>query len=133
MPIPPFVQKCSYFVFAPSSGGAILAISRLRGTEIALTSKYVGKQYLDNTQNPNRTLNAYWVNNAQMSYTRKTKWCKEIGFNVQLNNLLNTLYEANGWTYFVLFNENNAIRPTNYNNYYPQAGFNFLAGLSLKW
>ena len=112
---------------------AMLSYQPFKGTEIALTSKYVGKQYLDNTQNPNRTLNAYWVNNAQMSYTRKTKWCKEIGFNVQLNNLLNTLYEANGWTYFVLFNENNAIRSTNYNNYYPQAGFNFLAGLTLKW
>ncbi len=112
---------------------AMLTYQPCKGAELALNSKYVGKQYLDNTQNPNRTLNAYWVNNVQMSYTRKTKWCKEIGFNVQLNNLLNTLYEANGWTYFVLFNENNAIRPTNYNNYYPQAGFNFLAGLTLKW
>lgn len=112
---------------------AMLTYQPFKGIELALNSKYVGKQYLDNTQNPNRTLNAYWVNNVQMSYTRKTKWCKEIGFNVQLNNLLNTLYEANGWTYFVLFNENNAIRPTNYNNYYPQAGFNFLAGLTLKW
>lgn len=112
---------------------AVLTYQPFKGIELALNSKYVGKQYLDNTQNPNRTLNAYWVNNVQMSYTRKTKWCKEIGFNVQLNNLLNTLYEANGWTYFVLFNENNAIRPTNYNNYYPQAGFNFLAGLTLKW
>ena len=120
--------------FSPNVvAAAMLAYQPCKGAEIAFTSKYVGKQYLDNTQNKSRQLDAYWTNNIQLGYARKTKWCKEIGVNVQINNVLNTLYEANGWTYFVLFDENNATRPANYNNYYPQAGINFLAGLTLKF
>jgi len=49
---------------------------------------------------------------------------KEISFSVLANNILNTMYSSNGYTYQYL--------GTN-NFYYPQAGTNFLAGITMKF
>ncbi len=110
-----------------------LTYQPLRGLEISWLSKYVGSQFMDNTSNENRKLDAYWVNHLRLGYTFKTPLFKEIGINFMVNNLFNAMYESNGYTYFILFNESNQTAPTNYNFYYPQAGTNFLAGLKVKF
>ena len=100
----------------------------------SFNSKYVGSQYLDNTQTDSRRLDAYFTHHLQFSYQRSFKWCEELQVNLLVNNFFNTLYEPNGWTYFLLFEEQNqSIQATDYNNYYPQAGTNFLVGLNLRF
>lgn len=123
----------------PIVAGASLLYLPIENLQIAWVTKYVSKQYLDNTQNAQRQLRAYWVNNLHAEYQllpKRSKWCKAVRLNVQVNNVLNSLYEANGWTYFVLQttttpDNTHLIRPTNYNSYYPQAGIHVLAGLSI--
>jgi iron complex outermembrane recepter protein len=44
-------------------------------------------------------------------------------------NILNTMYVSNGWTYSYIYGG----RQYTDNFYYPQAGRNFMAGLSLKF
>ena len=72
----------------------------------ALQSSYVGKQYLDNTSNDERSLDAYFVNNLRAGYDFKLKGLKTLSLNVLINNLLNEEYETygyagDGWaTYF---------------------------------
>lgn len=66
------------------------------------TSKYVSRQFLDNTGNTARSLDPYWVNDGQLD----TEWTTSKGVlsvMVRINNMLNTQYEANGWVYRYIY------------------------------
>jgi iron complex outermembrane receptor protein len=117
--------------FSPSViAGSSLNFSVLQDFNITLLSKYVGKQYLDNTQNESRKLNPYFTNDIRLSYHFAIpNIAKSMGFSVLFNNIFNTLYESNGYT-FGYISDNQMIRQ---NYFYPQAGFNFLAQLSLRF
>ena len=96
--------------------------------KISLLSRYVGEQFLDNTSNKGRQIDAYFVNDLQLSFNFKTKFIKEISFNLLINNLLNHEYESNGYTFgYITASE---IRE---NYLYPQAGRNILAALKLRF
>jgi iron complex outermembrane receptor protein len=99
------------------------------GFAVALQSKYVSKQYMDNTQNDNRKLNAYWVNNARLGYDFSFIGVKNINAGLLVNNLLNKKYESNGYTYSSIYQGTT----TTENFYFPQAGTNFLVSLNLKF
>lgn len=115
--------------FSPNLiGGATLTYTA-KGFELAWMSKYVSDQYLDNTMNPNRKLDAFFVNNLRTSYTFKTKWVKEIVLSALINNILNEKYEPNGYTFSYILGGNTITE----NYYYPMAGRNFLVGLALKF
>ncbi|WP_443945054.1 TonB-dependent receptor [Pedobacter sp. AW1-32] len=96
---------------------------------VALQSKYVSKQYLDNTQNENRTLNGYWVNNVRFGYDFKFAGVKNINVGLLVNNILDKKYESNGYTYGYY----SGGRLTTENFYFPQAGTNFLLSLNVKF
>lgn len=116
--------------FSPSViAGSEMIFTPLKDFDIAVISKYVSKQYIDNTQNDERSIDAYFVNNLRLTYSIKTKMIKRIGFHVQVNNVLNELYETNAWVYHFTQGSDD------YNDfgYYPQAGTNFLAGISLRF
>lgn len=91
-------------------------------------SKYIGKQYLDNTQNNNSIINAYFVNNLRLSYDlRSVPGFKDINISFLLNNIFNELYESNGYNYSYI----SGGKLTLQNYYYPQAGRNFLVRVKL--
>ncbi|RZK37975.1 MAG: TonB-dependent receptor [Pedobacter sp.] len=100
-----------------------------KGFAVALQSKYVSKQYLDNTQNDSRTINGYWVNNARLGYDFKFAGVKNVNIGLLVNNLLDKKYESNGYTYGYLLGGSR----TTENFYYPQAGTNFLLSLNVKF
>jgi iron complex outermembrane receptor protein len=93
--------------------------------EASLLSKYVGKQYLDNTSNEARSIKAYTTQDIRLKYSLK----KGPSFTLLLNNVLNELYSSNGYTYSYRY----AGETTTENFYYPQAGFNFLLGASIRF
>jgi iron complex outermembrane receptor protein len=93
--------------------------------EASLLSKYVGKQYLDNTSNEARSIKAYATQDIRLKYALK----KGPAFTLLLNNVLNELYSSNGYTYSYRY----AGVTTTENFYYPQAGFNFLLGASFRF
>ncbi len=101
----------------------------VKGFAIALQSKYVSKQYLDNTQNNNRTINGYWVSNARLGYDFKFAGVKNVNLGLLVNNLLDKKYESNGYTYGYLLGGSRITE----NFYYPQAGTNFLLNLNVKF
>lgn len=106
-----------------------LVYKPVSGLAVALQGKYVSKQYMDNTQNDSRKLDAYWVNNVRMGYDFSLKGIKNINIGLLANNILNKKYESNGYTY-------SGIYPTGKiteNFYFPQAGTNFLLSLNLKF
>ena len=90
--------------------------------------KYVGQQYLDNTQSDVRTLDAYQYTNLHINYNLPLKKNTEVFIGFSLQNITNSLYSASGYTYAYV-----AQNTTNSSNYYfPQAGRYFMLRLGLK-
>lgn len=110
-------------------GSSEFAFQPFTRTEIALLSKYVSDQYLDNTSNAQRRLDAFFVNDLRLRYNTSYKGLKNIGLTFQINNVFSELYEANGYTFSYL--AGGTFTTENY--YYPQAPRNFLLSLSLKF
>ena len=116
--------------FSPAViAGSSLAFLPFKNAELTLLSKYVGQQYLDNTQNPDRSISAYLVNDLRLSYTWEPSFAKAINFSLLVNNIFDEKYESNGFTYGYL------AGPVQYreNFYYPQAGRNIMGMVSIKF
>jgi iron complex outermembrane receptor protein len=88
---------------------------------LALLSKYVGEQFMDNFETPEAKLPAYFVNDLNVSYTITPK---AIFDSIVLNGLINNVFD-------VEYVSNGAMWGAPY--YFPQAGINFLAGATLKF
>lgn len=115
--------------FSPSViAGAGLTFRPFTGFEAAWLFKHVGRQYLDNTSNKTRSLNPYSTNDLRFSYTFRPQFFREVSLSLLVNNLLDTEFESNGYTWGYL------AGPDEYreNYYFPQAGVNFLAMISMK-
>jgi iron complex outermembrane recepter protein len=107
---------------------ATLTITPVHPLSIDLLSKYVGKQYLDNTTNEARRLNGYYLQDVRAAYTFGYKWLKNVNLILQVNNLFNKKYEPNGSTFSYYYN--NSLATENY--YFPMAGTNWMIGLNIK-
>lgn len=109
-------------------GASALTLIPVKNLELTLTTKYVGSQFIDNSSSTDRMLDAYLVNNFTLRYTFHPKIVKEISCFVSVNNLLNQSYVANAWIYsYYESNERKVM-----DGYFPQAGRNFMGGISVK-
>ncbi len=106
-----------------------LNIEPVKRFKISLVSKYVGRQFIDNTANLDRSLNPFFVNNLEFYYSVKPKAIRQIDFWVHLNNIFNVKYETNAWVYrYATGGEEYEL-----NGYFPQAEFNFMVGINIKF
>lgn len=120
----------SDIAFSPNViAGSTITFEPIKHLKLSFISKYVSQQYLDNTSTTSRKLDAFFVNDVRINYTIKTKYIREIGFTLMANNVLGEQYESNGYTYGYIYGGVHTVE----NFYYPQAGMNFMAGLSLKF
>lgn len=116
--------------FSPAViGGYTINILPVKNIELSLPGKYVGSQYLDNTQNSLRKLPAFFTQGIMASYTIPHLLFKEIRLTGQLNNLLNNLCVPNGATYPYIYG--GAVVSDNY--YYPVAGINYMVSVNVKF
>ena len=123
------VHKNTNIAFAPAVvGGLTLNIIPAKDLEFGLMGKYVGKQYLDNTQNDLRKLNSFYTQDARVILTLKNKLFSEWNLTGQVNNVFNRKYEPNGYTYAYVFD--GAVAADNY--YFPMAGTNFMVGVNIR-
>lgn len=123
--------------FSPNLvAGNILGFSPIQSMQIALLSKYVGKQYMGNIEAQSSILDSYFTNDLNFVYTIDTKKITEsITFSVLVNNLLNTKYISNGYfyTYDDTYTNPPIVTTIEGTGYYPQAGINILAGVILTF
>ena len=135
----PFITGGSQLIFTPFNS---VENGKL---DLALVTKYVGDQFIDNTSSEYAKLDAYLVNDFRVSYTVKTKLFKEIVISSWVRNLFNQNYISNAWVYRF----NTTGDPTAYDPYansegsgtdsfnqigaFNQAGINFFIGLKLKF
>lgn len=128
-------------------GGSEIVFSPFKNGSISFISKYVSRQYLDNTSNSNtggwtvfpdaagnkyafnRYIDAYFVNDVRLNYNLQFKGIKNIGLTLQVNNIFSEQYASKGATYANI--QGGYVR--NNNAFFVQAPINFLAGVSVKF
>ena len=119
----------SNIAFSPNVTANSVFSYNKSGFGVQLISQYVGKQYIDNSSNNDRSLDAYTVSNMNFSYEFKPKFAESLRFNVLVNNMFNAEYESNAWVYsYIVGGERFAM-----DGYFPQAGTNFLAGVTVRF
>jgi iron complex outermembrane recepter protein len=116
--------------FSPSVvAGSSLSFRPFKGADFTLLSKYVGKQYLDNTADESRKIASYFVNDLRLGYSWRPRVPKEVTFSFIINNIFDQAYESNGFTYGYLAGSVEYRE----NFYFPQAGRNFMAMVGIKF
>ena len=86
---------------------------------INFTNKYVGEQYLSNTEPKDGKLNDYLISDVLIRYAPNWFKLKKLEFTLLVNNIFDVEYESNGYYYEGPY-------------YFPQAGINFLGGISIR-
>jgi iron complex outermembrane recepter protein len=107
-----------------------LTLKPVKNLEITLANKYVGRQFLDNTSNKKRSISPYNVLDLRLNYSIKTRLISEIGLMLGVYNLLNEVYETNGYT-FSYYYDSAQLTTSNYKA--PAAPLNFLAGVNIRF
>jgi iron complex outermembrane receptor protein len=116
--------------------GNVITFLPKNNVQISFLSKFVGEQYMGNIDSEGSKLRSYFVNDLNASYEIKPKSVfKVIVLSVLVNNIFDYKYVSNG--YFYTFDDDYsnppAVKTIEGAGYYPQAGINFLAGLTLKF
>ncbi|TDE06437.1 TonB-dependent receptor [Flavobacterium hiemivividum] len=115
-------------------GNAITFIP-VNNFQVSFLSKFVGEQYMGNIDSEGSKLESYFVNDLNATYEIKPKSVfKAIMFSVLVNNIFDYKYISNGYFYtYDDYSNPPAITTIEGAGYYPQAGINFLAGMTLKF
>ena len=90
-----------------------------KNLSLGLMNQYVGKQFLDNSQDKNLQLDDYFLTDFNASYNFRIKK-NDITLKLLVNNIFNAKYVNNGYVY--------DANPY----YFAQAGTNFMFGISWK-
>ncbi|WP_397364436.1 TonB-dependent receptor [Olleya sp. R77988] len=121
----PDVVASNAFVYKP-----------IKSLQLSLLSKYVGEQFMGNTDTDASRLESYFVNDFNVTYEIKpNKIFKSILLSGLVNNIFGEEYISNGYyyTYDDTWSDPNATTTIEGAGYYPQATTNFLVGATLKF
>jgi iron complex outermembrane receptor protein len=127
----------STLAFSPSAILNGFVNVHYKGLQAVWHTGYVSRQYLDNTENKDRSLPSYSTTNVSLSYTLPLKkmGVKEAVFGLNLNNIFDAHYASSGWVYSAIA-ESYGHTPDN--RYYqigfiPMAGFTAMGSLTLRF
>ncbi len=121
--------KNTIIAFSPavvSSAG--INIVPIKNAEVNFISKYVSRQFLDNTSNRYRALRAYYLQDVRVNYDINLSSERSIKLFVLAANIFSKKYEPNGYTFSYIYG--GAITTENF--YLPMATFNMTAGIAFK-
>lgn len=122
--------------FSPEIVSAVnLLYSPKENMEFSILNKYVGEQYMSNTNSAFSKLDAYSVLDFNFNYNfKKTFFFSEIVLSAVVSNLFGTEYVSNGYyyTYDDTWTDPNIITTIEGTGYYPQATRNYMVGLKFK-
>ena len=126
----------STLAFSPSAILNGFVNFHYKGLQAVWHTNYVSRQYLDNTENEDRSLPSYSTSNVNLSYTLKPKkFLKEAIIGLNISNVFNRRYAASGWVYSAIA-ESYGHTPDN--RYYqigfiPMAGTTVMGSLTLRF
>ncbi len=116
--------------FSPNLiSSANVTLKPFKGLELALINKYVGRQYLDNTQNSDRSIDPYNVADVRLNYNFSIRSRAEVQLMFTVCNVLNKEFETNGYTYGYYYGG----QLNTYNFLAPAAPTHYMGGVVLKF
>ena len=122
--------------FSPEIVSSVnLLYSPKENMEFSILNKYVGEQYMSNTDSVFSKLDAYSVLDFNFNFNFKnTFFFSEIVLSAIVSNLFGTEYVSNGYyyTYDDTWSDPNSVTTIEGTGYYPQATRNYLVGLKFK-
>lgn len=101
----------------------------VKGLNLQFQTRYVGRQFLDNSGLKERSLNPFTVSDLRMQYDFKTKNGSNWLIGLHALNVFNKMYAPNGYTFGYLVDGEIVTE----NFYFPQAGFNWMFQLGIKF
>ena len=116
-----------------SSAG--IQFSASQDLTLTFLNKFVGSQYMSNTESNISKLSSYSTTDLNILYSIKNSaYFSEIIITAMINNIFNKEYVSNGYyyTYDDTWSDPNLITTIEGTGYYPQAKRNFLLGLTFK-
>ncbi|MBR6285167.1 MAG: TonB-dependent receptor [Muribaculaceae bacterium] len=123
--------------FSPSVIANSVFALNYKGFTAQFQSQYVSRQYLDNFQNRDDSLDPYFVSHLHLDYTFTLPRLKNITVGVSIYNLFNEKYETNGYSQTAALYKNgskaNGYTLSSDPRFYPMAGTNLLAHLRLNF
>jgi iron complex outermembrane receptor protein len=105
-----------------------IRITARKKIEASLYSRYVSRQYLDNTATIHRSLDPFFVQDLRINYSLQVKGLSKVTLIAQVNNLTNTKYEPNGYTFSYFLG--GLVETENY--FFPMAGRNYMFTINIK-
>jgi len=114
--------------FSPSVTGSLnLAFIPVKNLTLNFISKYVGRQYLDNSGLKTRSLNPYFLENVMIAYELNPKNTRGIEFFFNAYNIFSKKYEPSGYSFSYIYG--GELNTENY--YFPMAPINFTGGINI--
>lgn len=114
-------------------GNSVIAFN-LKGFSAQFTSQYVSRQYLDNFENKEDSLDPYFVSHLNLAYTFKLPHVKAITVGCTVYNIFNEKYENNGYSQTcALVSADGSYKLSSDPRFYPMAGTNVLAHLTFSF
>ena len=128
----------STLAFSPSLVGNAFLRFHHAGFEAVWHTQGVSRQYLDNTENKDRSLPGFTTSSLSLGYTAKVSKAlgiKQVVLGLDFNNIFNRHYAASGWVYSAI---SESLGHGNDNRYYqigfiPMAGFTAMSSITLKF
>lgn len=118
--------------YSPESMGAFrITWKPIRNLRLMATEKYVGEQYITNTQNDALKLPAYQTTNLSLAYDFRIKGIADASLSLHVINLTSQSHASNGWGYEAYFaNEDPTYTEV---GLYPVAPRNYLAKFAVRF
>jgi len=125
-----YPKKITNISFSPGlTAGSSLEYKLFREFTFTLHSKYVGKQYIDNSGSEERKLDPYFLNDIIIHYSLKGRYVKHLDVSLNLINVFNVKYISNAWVYRYFENK----EEKRFDGFFPQAGLHFITGLTFNF
>jgi iron complex outermembrane receptor protein len=123
-------HKNTDIAFSPRLvAGGTLSVNPVKGLYLEGIAKYVGRQFMDNTQNRSRSLNPFALVDFRARYEFSVWKFSTLGLFMNLYNIGNTRYVPNGYTFSYIYGGENITE----NFYYPQARFHWSGGVQISF
>lgn len=124
------IHKNSTIAFSPSVVGMSRVAWQRGAFQTDLSTRWVGRQYLDNTTREERSLDPWLLNDLRLAWEYAgRRHINHVRVQLIVHNLFDHLYESNGYTFGYIAGPDE-IRE---NYFYPQAGRHVMAGITLAF
>ena len=124
------IYKNASIAYSPNMVAALGIQSQFKKWNVTWLSKWVGRQFLDNTGDISRSLNAYKFSEMTVNYTHKFRGGTSLAIKAQCINVFSTRYTSNGYTYGYMYGSRDITQEV---FVFPQAPRNFLFGLTWRF